>query len=399
MAPVYRSVLAALLAALLLNGCSTPTQKNAPPGANRKSTGAESLGQGNYTGTYWPTQEWRECKPEAVGMNSEKLLKAIEYAATPSFNTDGLAVIRKGHIVGEAYFGYFKNNSKHVSHSMAKSFTSSLVGIAIDKELIKGIDEAICQYYDEWDCNDEDDLRSRITLRHAMTLTTGLEWKEDWSKWDPKTNDALKMVASGHFVEYMAKRDGLYEPGEQFVYSTGDPMLLSKVIQEATGRTAFEYAMQNLFGPLNISEVQWDRDVDGYTATAWGLYITVRDYAKFGYLFFNKGRWEDKQIVSEKWIEKSTKTDSSVKMWAAYGYLWHVNLPYRLKWNKSSVPLDSIPRDGYMAEGVMGQSIVIIPSKDLVIVRVANETAGHMDLVKFLTMILEAIIPPAEKTS
>ncbi len=122
--------------------------------------------------------------------------------------------------------------------------------------------------------------------------------------------------------------------------------------------TAFEYAGQNLFGPLNITSVDWDKDLDGYTSTAWGLYITVRDYAKFGYLFLNKGRWEDRQIVSEAWVEKSTKTDPRVKMWAAYGYLWHVNLPYRLQWNKSPVPLDSIPRDGYMAEGVLGQTMV-----------------------------------------
>ena len=199
------------------------------------------------------------------------------------------------------------------------------------------------------------------------------------------------MGASNHFTKYMAQREGLYEPGEHFAYSTGDPMLLSKVIQEATGMTAFDYASQNLFGPLNITDVSWDKDADGYTATAWGLYLTVRDYAKFGYLFLNKGRWEDKQVVSAGWVEKSTQTDPSVKMWAAYGYLWHVNLPYRLKWNKSPVPLDAIPPDGYMAEGVLGQSIVIIPSRDLVIVRVANETSGRMDLVKFLVMILDAI--------
>jgi CubicO group peptidase (beta-lactamase class C family) len=399
MTTIYRFVFAALLIVLPLNGCSTPAQKVSAQGDERTSASAGYLGQGKYSGVYWPTKEWRECKPEAVGMNSEKLLKAIEYAATPAFNTDGLAVIRKGHIVGEAYLGNFRIDSKHISHSMAKSFTSALVGIAIDKGLIKGIDERICQYYDEWDCNDEDDLRSRITLRHALTLTTGLEWHEDWSKWDPATNDALKMGASGYFMRYMSERDGLYEPGQRFVYSTGDPMLLSRVIQKATGITAFEYARENLFKSLNITNVRWDKDRDGYTSTPWGLYTTVRDYAKFGYLFLNKGRWEDQQIVSEAWVDKSTRTDPSVKMWAGYGYLWHVNLPYRLKWNRSPVPLDSIPGDGYMAEGVLGQNIVIIPSEDLIIVRVANETTDHMDLVKFLTMILEAIIPPAEKTS
>lgn len=349
------------------------------------------LGEGDYTGSYWPTDGWRSCEPEAVGMNSDELSAAIHYAATPGFKTDGLVVIRKGHIVGEAYFGNFKRETLHVSHSMAKSFSSALVGIAIDKGIIADVDAKLCEYYDEWDCADAEDLRSRITLRHAMTLTTGLQWHEDWSKWDFATNDALKMGATGHFISYMAARKGLYEPGHKFLYSTGDPMLLSRVIQKAAGMSALDFARQNLFAPLNISRVDWDQDLDGYTATAWGLHTTVRDYAKFGYLFLNKGRWEERQVVSAEWVETSTRTDPSVRMWDAYGFLWHVNLPYRLKFGHSSMPTEGIPADGYMAEGVLGQSIIIIPSLDLMIVRVANQTQGRMDLIRFLTMILEGI--------
>ena len=350
-----------------------------------------ALGKGKYSGKYWPTNDWRTCQPEEVGIDSNKLSKAIEYVATPRFNNEGIVIIKDGYIIAESYFGLFRKSSKHTSHSMAKSFTSTLIGIAIDKGLIAGIDEKICKYYASWDCTDKEDLRSKITLRHAMTLTTGLEWHEDWSRWDPATNDALKMGASCHFVKYMSNREGVDEPGQVFKYSTGDPMLLSRIIQKSTRKTAFEFAKQNLFKPLNITNVDWATDLDGYTSTAWGLELTVRDYAKFGYLFLNKGRWEDKQIVSKQWVEKSTHTDPSVRMWDAYGYLWHVNLPHRLKWNNSPLPRDTIPSDGYMAEGVMGQNIFIIPSKDLVIVRVANQTGEGMDLVKFLNMVLKLI--------
>jgi CubicO group peptidase (beta-lactamase class C family) len=391
MTTIFRFIFAALLIALPLAGCSTSTQKTSPQGDDQTSATPVFLGQGNYTGAYWPTREWRECKPEAVGMNSEKLLKAIEYAGTPAFKTDGLTVIRKGHIVGEAYFGNFKSDSKHVSHSMAKSFTSSLVGIAIDKGQIAGLDEKICKFYDEWDCDDDEDFRSRITIRHAMTLTTGLQWREDWVNFNPATNDTIKMIKTGQYIKYMMAREGKHEPGYDFYYSTGDPMLLSGVLQKATGMTAFEFAKKKLFEPIGIPDVDWKEDEEGYTITFAQLYATVRDYARFGYLYLNKGRWGDNQIVSEAWVEKSTRTDPSVRMWEACGYLWHVNLPYRLRWNRSTVPLDAIPQDGYMAEGILGQSIVIIPSKDLVIVRVANETAGHMDLAKFLTMIIDAI--------
>ena len=116
------------------------------------------------------------------------------------------------------------------------------------------------------------------------------------------------------------------------------------------------------------------------------LHLTVRDYAKFGYLYLNKGKWEDKQIVQEEWVVKSTRTDPGVKMWKAYGYLWHVNLPLRLNAEGSNIPADS-----YMAEGILGQNIVIIPSKDLVIVKVANKQGEGINLVKFLTLVLDAV--------
>jgi CubicO group peptidase (beta-lactamase class C family) len=387
----FRFIIAFFSAVFFVNTFVIPTPQNLLVGTSIAAEQKDYLGKGDYTGAYWPTKEWRSCKPEAVDVNSEKLLQAIEYAAMPSFNTDGLVIIRKGYVVGEAYFGNFKIDSRHVSMSMAKSFTSTLIGIAIDKGLIKDIDEKLCRYYKEWDCNNKNDFRSRITIRHVLTLTTGLEWQEDWSKLDYNTNDTLKMSQSGRFVKYMTERKGLYEPGQRFYFSSGDPMLLSRVIQETTGVTALEFARQNLFKPLNITNIDWMADRDGYTIANSSLYTTVRDFAKFGYLFLNKGRWEDKQVVSGEWVEKATKTDRSVRTWDAYGYLWHVNLPNRLKVNRSPLSTDTIPGDGFMAEGILGQNIFIIPSKDLVIVRVANQTRGNMDLVKFLTMVLSAI--------
>ncbi len=351
-----------------------------------KSEFEKYISQGENEGVYWPTKGWRTARPEEVGMNSEKLAKAIEYAADPRHKTDGFAIIKNGYIVAEAYLGEFQKDTKHISHSMAKSFTSALVGIAIDKGLISGIDEKLCQYFAEWDCDDDGDIRNKISIRNAMTLTTGLKWHEDWVNFDPDTNDAMQMIYSQKFLGYMLNREAIHEPGESFTYSTGDPMLLSGVIAKATGMNALEFAKKNLFQPMGISSVRWDSDSQGYTATFAMLYLTVRDYAKFGYLYLNKGKWEDKQIVSEKWVNTSTRTDPTVRMWDAYGYLWHVNLPLRLGASDSN-----IPADGYMAEGIMGQHIFIIPSKDLVIVKVANEQGTGMNPVEFLTLVLDAI--------
>jgi CubicO group peptidase (beta-lactamase class C family) len=381
-AALFSSILVILL---LTGGCA---DIDGTPTAAPESADLKYIAKGEPTGEYWPTKGWRSCRPEAVGMDSAKLAKVISYVAEPAFKTEGFLVVKDGYIVAEAYFGNFQKDDRHVSNSMAKSFTSSLIGIAIDKGLIPGVDAKLCGYYEDWNCGDKDDLRSKITIRHALTLTSGLKWHEDWSKFDYNTNDALKMGASGYFVKYMSDRVGQHEPGTRFNYSTGDPMLLSKVIKEATGMPAYDFARKNLFEPLNIANVSWDRDRDGYTATAWGLYTTVREFAKFGYLYLNKGKWEDKQIVSEEWVDVSTRTDPSVQMWQAYAYLWHINFPMRTR-----TAATRIPADGFMAEGVQGQKIMIIPSKDLVVVKVAATGSTHpdLDLKRFLTLTLDAI--------
>lgn len=392
-----------ILTILTIMGCNSTARVAAP--LSTEPAPLNHIARGKNTGNYWPTNGWKTCAPEAVGMDSQKLYEAMKYAATPGFKTQGILVIKEGYIISEAYFpkanyGHFDKDTEHNSFSMAKSVTSALVGIAIDKGLLANVDEKICRYYDDWDCSDTLDLRSKITLRHALTLTTGLKWAEDWSKWDYKTNDTLKMAVSGHFYEYMSQRPGVYEPGSKAIYSTGDPMLLSRVFQEACGMTAFEFARENLFSPLNIRDIRWDMDEDGYTATHGQLFTSARSFAKFGYLFLNKGRWEDRQIVSEQWVEQSTQTDPSVNMWKYYGYLWHVNLPARLApanladnltQKKGSVaPVKGIPADAYMAAGVLGQYIIVFPSNDLVIVRLADQQKDKINLAKLITMVINA---------
>jgi CubicO group peptidase (beta-lactamase class C family) len=354
---------------------------------DQEKTAAEKyLAKGKNTGKYFPTDDWRTCKPEEAGMDSAKLIKAFEYAATPEFNTRAVVVIKDGYIVGEAYYGRVKKKSRHTSHSVAKSFTSALIGIAIGQGLIDSVDAKVCQFYDEWDCDDQGDIRRDITLKHLMTVTSGLDWLENWSPGYKGRNDTLEMGQKENYLDYMLDREGLHKPGTKFTYSTGDPMLLSGVIKKATGFTPFEYARKNLFNKIGAPRIRWGHDRAGNTITAWGIMATARDYAKFGYLFLNKGLWDGEQIVPREWVETSTRAQSDVQGWAAYGLLWHVNLPLRLRAYGSN-----IPADGYMAEGTGGQNIFIIPSKNLVVVKTANDFAYKLKPVEFLELIIGSI--------
>lgn len=339
-----------------------------PAGAGGEDAGFEDPLAPRPEREYFPTEGWREKSPEEVGLDGAALDAAFSYAQ--QFNTQALLVVREGYIAREAYYRGFGADQRHESYSMAKSVTSALVGIAIDQGALHGVDARICEFYDAWDCGDADDARSRITLAHVMTLTSGLDWTEDWSAGISSDNDAVAMSSSPRPIDYVLDKPSAHEPGTHFQYSTGDPALLSGVLEAATGQTALAYAREHVFSSLGIGDVTWDADADGHTTTFAGLSATTREYAKYGFLFLERGRWNGEQVVPEAWVDVSTTPGESLVDW--YGYLWHVNAP--VKWDNPALPADA-----FAAIGVQGQHIFVVPSADLVVVRLAEDGFGASD--------------------
>jgi CubicO group peptidase (beta-lactamase class C family) len=306
--------------------------------------------------------------------------------------------VRHGYLAAEAYVGGFSASMRHESYSMAKSFASALVGIAIEEGKIASTDERLCMYYpDDWDCNDTSDPRSRITIAHAMNLSTGLQWSEDWRINASGANDAFNL----NLLATVLSRPAVDEPGTKVRYSTGDPALLTGVLQQATGMSAFEYAQQVLLGPIGASSVRWNSDSSGRTTTYAGLQATAEDYAKFGYLYLNSGLWNGEQIVPAAWVERTTRAQDACYDW--YSYLWHINLPIRLGEQDPACPtmfcpptaFADLPPDGFFAAGVNGQLVFVVPSADLVVVRLGADSSGleYWDSYArtMLAMVLDAI--------
>jgi CubicO group peptidase (beta-lactamase class C family) len=124
---------------------------------------------------YWPTDDWHSREPSLLGFDVAKLQAALDYT-TPYANTQALLVVRHGYVAAEKYLGTFTADSRHESYSMAKSFSGALTGIAIDQGLLPGVDQKVCKYYSQWNCDDATDPRSRITIDHVLRLSTGLDW-------------------------------------------------------------------------------------------------------------------------------------------------------------------------------------------------------------------------------
>jgi len=294
-----------------------------------------------------------------------------------SSNIHSVLVARNGKLVFERYFSgpdevrgvffgsrvknvVFDADALHSVKSVSKSVASLAIGIAIDRGLIRSVNEPIFSFFPE--CAD---LRSpekdRIQLVHVLTMTMGLQWVEATPD-TGENNDESRMHRAADPSRYVLGLASTSPPGKEFFYSTGALTLASAIVHKATGRPLDEFAREVLFEPLGITDVEWAR-VKGDTDAGGGLRLRPRDMAKIGQLVLAGGRWDDRQIVSKDWIETSTTSKIKATDDQAYGYLWWIG---RARTNAGVV-------NWIGALGRGGQSIRIVPQSNLVVA----VTAGY----------------------
>src|SRR5450755_518521 len=298
-------------------------------------------------------------------------------AASGDPKIHAVLVARSGRLVFERYFGgsdeipgrfsgrrvanvSFDADTLHDVKSVSKSVASLAFGIAINRGLIRSINEPIFSFFPELS-----DLRTpekdHIQLVHALTMSMGLAWEEATPSTGDENNDEARMNRAADSCRYVLGLPVTAPAGQEFFYNTGALALMSAIIRKATGRPLDEFARENLFEPLGITPVEWDRR-KGDTDAGGGLRLRPRDMAKIGQLVLAGGRWNNRQVVSKSWIETST-TPKIKNTDGSYGYLW---------WLGRSL-LNGREVHWIAALGRGGQSIRIVPELDLVVV----VTAGY----------------------
>jgi CubicO group peptidase (beta-lactamase class C family) len=326
---------------------------------------------------YWPTDGWRTSTPEEQGMDPELLTEMWAYIQENEVRIDSVTIVRHGYLVLDAYTHSYEKNSMHDLWSCTKSFTSALVGMAIEQGHIEGVDQPVLSFFPERTVANVDARKEAMTLEHLLTMTDGLDWvrKDILSN---STGDTWpEMRQSGDWVQFTLDRPMVAEPGARWNYNDGASHLLSAIIQETTGTTALAFAEKYLFGPLGISGATWQSDPQGRNCGGTYLRLTPRDMAKFGYLYLNEGQWDGKQIVPAAWVEAST-TNHSPTPDTYYGYQWWV-----------------MPWAGYYsAIGARGQYIVVLPELDMV-VTFTSDLAPEDQHVPLLLLAFY-VIPSAE---
>src|SRR5262249_908659 len=338
---------------------------------------------------YWPTGEWRTSSPEDQSLDRKilkRLVKRIRKNKIRDLNS--LLIVRNGYLVVESYFNGSGPNDVHTLQSDTKSVTSLLIGAAIAQGKLAGVDEPILEFFPEYrHIKNLDERKSSLRIKDLLTMRTGFDWSEAVYQGSPLQafNDCrcgwLRFVLDWPMAE---------EPGTRFEYNSGGVILLGGVIRKAAGTSVDGFAQQNLFDPLGITNAWWYQGLpEGLTHTGGGLNLRARDMAKIGYLILRRGRWEDKQIVSEDWLRESmqhrvrnARTFGSHPV--DYGYLWWL-LP---------IEHDEEPDgDIYTAAGARDQWIFIIPKFDMVVVVTGNTSTTFAEPVDFLySDILRAVM-------
>lgn len=346
-----------------------------------KDNGTQFPAQGIYEGLYWPTADWRRCAPEEVGLDSKKLMQAYEYAKQPALESSAILIIRNGYIVGEAYMNGADINSILEGYSFVKSFTSAVTGIAIDQGYIRSVENYVYEYLPHWTLPGTDPKKKRIKIKHLLSMTSGLEWQSD-----SLVVADYEMIAFGDYLAYVLLKDAIHEPGTHWEYTNGQAILMSGVLETALNMTVEAFSYQVLQDKIGIPHLSWSSDMVGHTNTAWGMRARVRDYAKLGYLYLRKGQWDEQKIISESWIEESTRAVSDSVNFYAY-YWW---LPSAF----STYSEYEIPAYTFLAVGAQGQYMIIVPDKDMVVLRMGQGLGNEetpWDTMKFLSLILNAI--------
>lgn len=268
-------------------------------------------------------------------------------------NTRAVVVLHKGEIAYEDYFEGETINSTHTSFSVAKSFTSVLCGIAIDERHIKSVEEPVTNYLPE--LIEIDEQFKKVKIKHLLNQTSGIA---------PSTKSLANMYYGKDLWKGIKMSQFEAEPGTLQSYINVTVQILGMVIEKATATPLHVYLQNKVWQPLEMeSDAFWNADGKGQTQGYCCLNATARDYAKFGLLMLNKGKWNDKQIVSENWVNETISRNIEEGSSYNYNYLWHIGLS---------------EYGDFMADGLFKQYIYVCPKKDLVIA-VFNNKESYLE--------------------
>jgi len=351
---------------LLAASCSsTATTTTATPSASTPTSAASPGTAAPAASTVvYPDPDWKTVDPA-----SKQIDPAAMKAFADSVNSGAsncTLVLKDGEVVQEEYWNGTTKDTRQEIWSATKSITSTLVGIAQDEGKLK-IDQRASDFITEWKGTPSES----ITIKNLLSNDSGRAWDFE--------TDYYKMAAGAKDKSAFAAELGQqFAPGEHWEYNNSAIQTLETVIEKATGQDMEAYAKAKLFGPTGMGTTI-THDPSGNTLAFMGAQASCRDMARFGYLALHDGKWKDQQVVSSAWFDEATKTSQDLNV--GYGYLWWVNGQGKLDSGmgveaREGRAWPDLPADAYAAIGLGSQIVLVVPSRNLVMVRLGKNVQG-----------------------
>jgi CubicO group peptidase (beta-lactamase class C family) len=326
--------------------------------------------------TYLPEQlndgwEIDTATSQVFKMNTFKEVINDVYSNEDFLLLHSFVVVKDGKLMAEAYPRTPDDrNTPHQIWSTTKSFISLLTGIAMDKGYIRNVNDSVFTYIPEYLKYAYPELKS-LTIDECLTMRSGIDYDND----DLEEEEVLASVPD-NLTLYILARPMKNLPGEEAIYKNSDPQLMVKVLSNATKTDLVEFANQNLFAPLVITNYYWSRNKDNTPYGGFGLWLTPRDLAKTGQMLLNKGTWNNKRILSEEWIKNATTARTTINGFN-YGYYFWIN-----------------PQKNYFwTWGAGGQFIFVVPDKNMVVVITSEQHADNANTtIEQATFLVDKII-------
>jgi len=292
--------------------------------------------------------------PEAQGVPSKAIADYIDAVRKLKLNVHSLMVLRNGQVIAEGWWDPYKPEYPHEMASLSKSFTSTAIGIAVDRKLLT-VEDNVAAFFSEY-----------------AELTTGADWQA------LKVKHLLTM-SNGHNAAADARHTGgddwaknffeqvfVHRPGDVFCYDSIASYMLSRIVAKATGMDMLEWLEINFFKPLGIKNITSARCPQGYSIGGWGMNIKTVDIAKLGLLYLQQGMWRGQQVLSKDWVAQATAAQIDTPDGLGYGYQF---------WRS--------PHDAFNGNGMYGQFCLVVPDKQLIVAI----TAGSDDMHEIVSQV------------
>ncbi len=307
-----------------------------------------------------PGDDWDVSAPAEQGLDP-MLVADLYYNAAELETLYSLLVIKNGYLIAEDYFNEGSIDQKDRLQSVTKSFTSALVGIALEQGYLSSVDQNMLDFFPEVADQITDPRKKQITIRELLEMRTVYPWEET----DPALWDGL---LSGHYPPLIEEFPLIADPGTQFHYSNLSSNWLGIIVDRATGTNLKAYAEENLFLPLGVEAGEWGTDAEGHNNGCGDLHLTPRDAARFGLLYLNDGVFEGNQVVPADWVHDSLhRYSEDINLTGGFPPNWGLSfrdIGYGYQWWSAMVGEHHFD----YAAGHGGQFIVLLDELDMVIV-------------------------------